>query len=139
MLVFQILEKSGGRRKPSLIADAFEAIVAAIYLDGGLQPAEAFIKREFEAAFEEFKSSGAVAGLVSDYKSSLQEWLQAHDRPLPNYKLTGTHGPDHRKVFDVEVRVGQEVVARAEANTKKAAEQKAAEQALKRVLSSEEA
>ena len=132
-------EKSGGRRKPSLIADAFEAIVAAIYLDGGLQPAEAFIKREFEAAFEEFKSSGAVAGLVSDYKSSLQEWLQAHDRPLPNYKLTGTHGPDHRKVFDVEVRVGQEVVARAEANTKKAAEQKAAEQALKRVLSSEEA
>lgn len=131
-------EKSGGRQKPSLIADAFEAIVAAIYLDGGLQAAEVFVRSQFEEAFGEFKSSGAVAGLVSDCKSSLQEWLQAHDRPLPDYKLARTHGPDHRKVFDVEVRVGQEVVARAEGSTKKAAEQKAAALALKKVLLIEE-
>ena len=132
-------ERSGGRRKASLIADAFEAIVAAIYLDGGLQAANTFIKSQFEEAFKEFKSSGAVTGLVGDYKSSLQEWLQAHDSPLPDYQLAGTYGPDHRKVFAVELRVGQEVVARAEGNTKKIAEQKAAEQALKRVLSSEDA
>ena len=123
-------ERSGGRRKPSLIADAFEAVVAAIYLDGGLAAAEAFIERQFRQSLDELQAGHAVSGLVADHKSALQEWLQGRNRPRPEYHLAGSHGPDHRKVFEVDLRVGDETVARAEGRSKKEAEQKAAARAL---------
>ena len=126
-------ERSGGRRKPSLIADAFEAVVAAIYLDGGLPAAERFIDSQFRAALDELRAGRPVSGLGGDHKSSLQEWLQARGRPLPEYRVAATHGPDHRKTFAVDLRVGDETVARAEGPTKKAAEQKAAAQALQQL------
>lgn len=126
-------ERSGGRRKPSLIADAFEAVVAAVYLDGGLRAAEALIERQFRVALDELRAGRPVAGLVGDHKSALQEWLQGRNRPLPVYHLADSHGPDHEKVFAVDVQVGGETVARAEGRTKKEAEQGAAAQALRQL------
>ena len=126
-------ERSGGRGKPSLIADAFEAVVAAIYLDGGLPAAERFIDRHFRAALDELRAGQPVSGLVGDYKSALQEWLQARGRPRPNYRVAATHGPDHRKTFAVDLLVGDETVACAEGPSKKTAEQNAAAQALERL------
>ena len=123
-------EKTGGRQKPSLIADTFEAVVAAVYLDGGVDAADAFIERQFRDALKEVRSGRTISGGVADHKSALQEWLQAHDRPLPNYMLVGERGPDHRKVFEVEVNVGDEAVSRSDGRSKKEAEQKAAERAL---------
>ena len=126
-------EKTGGRRKPSLIADTFEAVVAAIYLDGGLAAADGFVEGLFRGLIEELRSGPASGGVGSDHKSALQEWLQSHDRPLPVYRLAGERGPDHDKVFEVEVMVGGASVGRAEGRTKKEAEQRAAEAALARL------
>ncbi len=128
-------EKSGGRRKPSLLADAFEAVVAAIYLDGGLAAADDFIERHFRRALAQLRAGQQVSGLVDDHKSSFQEWLQARGRPLPQYTVAATHGPDHRKVFVVDVHVGDEAVARAEGRSKKEAQQMAAAEALRRLVS----
>ena len=126
-------EKSGGRQKRSLIADAFEAVVAAIYLDGGLAATEAFIERHFRRALAELRAGQQVTGLVDDHKSAFQEWLQARGRPLPGYDVAATYGPDHQKVFVVDVRVGDEAVARAQGRSKKEAEQMAAAAALQRL------
>ena len=126
-------EKSGGRQKRSLIADAFEAVVAAIYLDGGLAAVDEFIERHFRRALAELRAGQPVTGLVDDHKSALQEWLQAHGRPLPRYDVAATYGPDHQKVFVVDVRVGDEAVARAQGRSKKEAEQTAASAALQRL------
>ena len=123
-------EKSGGRRKPSLIADTFEAVVAAIYLDDGIAAADAFIERQFRPALDEIRAGGVVSGLVADHKSALQEWVQAHDLSLPEYRPVGEIGPDHRKIFQVELLVSGKVVARAEGRSKKEGEQKAARLAL---------
>lgn len=123
-------EKTGGRQKPSLIADTFEAVVAAVYLDGGVAAADAFIERQFRDALEEVRAGRTVLGGAADHKSTLQEWLQAHDRPLPTYVLVGTQGPDHRKTFEVEVQVADETVSRGDGRSKKEAEQRAASRAL---------
>ena len=130
-------EKTGGRKKPSLIANSFEAVVAAIYLDGGIEAADAFIERQFRASLEEVRAGQKPTGGVSDYKSALQEWLHAHDRPPAAYHLVGEQGPDHRKLFEVEVRVADEAAGRAEGRSKKEAEQKAAARALTTLQQSE--
>src|SRR5499427_6958680 len=80
-------EKTGGRRKQALLADGYEALIAAIYLDGGLEPARSFIAREFTPLLDEVRRLG-VGG--QDYKSTLQELLQSRDQPLPEYRLVGT-------------------------------------------------
>src|SRR5262249_48945842 len=80
-------EKTGGRRKQALIADGYEALIAAIYLDGGVEPARAFIERQFESLILEARRTGVAAAFTEDYKSALQEWLQSHDRGLPAYRL----------------------------------------------------
>ncbi len=120
-------EKTGGRRKQALLADGYEALIAAIYVDGGIEQARAFIAREFAALIADVREHG-VAG--QDYKSALQEYLQSHDRGLPEYRLAGTLGPDHRKLFQVEVMVGGEALAEASGSSKKEAEQEAARLAL---------
>ena len=120
-------EKTGGRRKQALLADGYEALIAAIYLDGGIEQARKFIAREFGALVDEVRSHG-VAG--HDYKSALQELVQARDLPLPDYRLIGTVGPDHRKQFHVEVVVRGESLAQAIGPSKKDAEQEAARMAL---------
>jgi len=122
-------EKTGGRRKQALLADSYEALIAAIYLDGGIDAARAFIGREFSSLIADAHRHG-VAG--QDYKSGLQELVQARSQPLPEYRLVGTFGPDHEKRFEVEVLVEGEALARASGPSKKEAEQEAARLALSR-------
>jgi ribonuclease-3 len=123
-------EKTGGRRKHALIADCYEALIAAIYLDGGVEPVRGFIERQFADPIEEARRTGVHAAFTEDYKSALQEWLQSHDRGLPSYRLAAEIGPAHHRRFDVEVLVNGEPIARAEGKTKKEAAQAAAKQAL---------
>jgi ribonuclease-3 len=123
-------EKTGGRKKLALIADGYEALIAAIYLDGGVEPVRAFLERQFEALIAEARRTGAEATFTEDYKSALQEWLQSHDRGLPVYRLVSESGPPHRRTFEVEVLVRGEGVARAEGRSKKEAAQAAAKLAL---------
>jgi len=120
-------EKTGGRFKQALLADAYEALIAAIYLDGGIEAATAFLQRELREAID-LGASQTIVG--QDYKSALQERLQALGRPLPEYRLAGAAGPDHRKVFSVEVVVNGEVLGVASGKAKKEAEQEAARLAL---------
>jgi ribonuclease-3 len=120
-------ERSGGRRKQALLADGYEALIAAIYLDGGVEQARAFLVRELGPIVAELRERGVLG---HDHKSALQEYLQSHDRGLPEYRLTGTAGPDHRKMFRVEVLVSGSAVANGEGPSKKEAEQEAARIAL---------
>jgi ribonuclease-3 len=126
-------EKTGGRRKHAIIADCYEALIAAIYLDGGIDPAERFIAREFASLIDEAKRTGAAASFTEDWKSALQEYLQSGGRGLPVYRLAGEVGPDHRKSFVVEVVVEGSAVATAEGRSKKEAAQAAAKAALDRL------
>jgi ribonuclease-3 len=123
-------EKTGGRKKPALLADAYEALIAAIYLDGGVEQARAFVAREFSPLVAEAGDEGFVG---QDYKSALQEYLQSHDMGLPEYQLAGTLGPDHRKQFRVDVVVGGQLVAQGMGRSKKDAEQESARLALERL------
>jgi ribonuclease-3 len=125
-------EKTGGRHKQALLADGYEALIAAIYLDGGIEHARAFLVREFGGLLADVRRHGAAG---EDYKSALQELLQARDAALPEYRLVGTLGPDHRKLFQVEVGVRGEALAQATGASKKEAEQEAARLALDKLKS----
>jgi ribonuclease III len=127
-------ERSGGRGKPALLVDALEATIAAIYLDGGLEPARKFIvqtilKPELERLERDLERGIAV----TDYKSALQELLQSRGMGQPTYAVVNEEGPEHRKLFTVEVRIYPQngtppvFVSHAEGTTKKKAEQRAAE------------
>ncbi len=130
-------EKSGGRHKTALLVDALEAVLAALYLDGGLEAARRVVLRSIlDPELERLAGSGSALPLT-DYKSTLQEKLQAAGRPQPVYVMVESHGPEHRKTFTVEARLraqdaqgGAEFVGRAEGSTKKTAEQDAARQVL---------
>jgi ribonuclease-3 len=122
-------EKTGGRFKQALLADAYEALIAGIYLDGGLEAAKAFLRRELKEAID----AGIAQTFAPDYKSALQERLQALGRPLPEYRLSGSEGPDHRKTFSIEVVVSGDVLGTATGRAKKEAEQEAARLALARL------
>ena len=131
-------EKNDGRHSAALAANAVEAVLAAIYLDGGLEPARHFVETEIIGpALPELEASMAApgatfSGAVGDHKSSLQELLQAAGRPRPEYRLVAESGPDHRRIFHVEVRLlGEDkALAAAEGGTKKQAQQEAARMAV---------
>jgi ribonuclease-3 len=123
-------EKTGGRRKQALLADTCEAVIAAVYLDGGLDPVQRLIAREVGAVLERVSRPGLLTAMTGDYKSALQEWLQTRGDDVPMYHVVSETGPDHRKRFDVEVRIGDRAIGRAEGHTKKEAEQRAARAAL---------
>ena len=130
-------ERSGGRSKSTLLSDALEAVIAAMYLDAGLERTRDFIIRTIlEPELERIRTESESEFSLADYKSSLQEFLQSSGRLQPVYVIVKEEGPDHRKTFTVEARIypqGQnkpEYVARAEGATKKKAEQLAAKQAL---------
>jgi ribonuclease III len=126
-------EKTGGRKKPALLADAFEAVVAAMYLDGGLEPVRGLLKK---TVFLQALGDGERIA-ESDRKSALQEFLQGKGGQPAEYRLAGETGPDHQKTFRVEVWVRGERMASAEGSTKKEAEQKAARSALERLQQAE--
>ncbi len=120
-------EKTGGREKQTLLADAFEAVVAAVYLDGGLGPAREVLRKVlFEQALEERGERISE----SDRKSALQELLQGRGRAPAEYRVAAESGPDHQKVFQIEVWIDGECMATGEGSTKKEAEQRAARSAL---------
>jgi ribonuclease-3 len=120
-------EKTGGRGKATLWADAYEAVVAALYLDGGFEAALRFVTSEFA------DDLAAPDGASSDAKSVLQERLQAQSRPLPRYDVLREEGPSHMRRFRVECRLDDGSVATGEGSSKKAAEQAAAKAALARL------
>jgi ribonuclease-3 len=127
-------EKTGGREKPALLADAFEAVVAAIYLDAGLAAAREMLRTAlFESALEARGSSL----FETDRKSALQEFLQGRGKPPAEYRLAAESGPDHHKTFQVEVWINGSCMASGQGNTKKEAEQRAAGTALERLEQTE--
>lgn len=133
-------EKSGGRNKTALLVDALEAIIGAVYLDAGLETARSLILQKIvRPELEQFVSLG-TAGKITDYKSALQEKLQAERRPQPIYVLVKESGPEHQKTFTIEARLSMadgrtEFAARSQGSTKKNAEQDAARQVLEYLAS----
>jgi ribonuclease-3 len=124
-------EMSGGREKRALLADALEAVIAGIYLDGGIDVARRFVETCIAPDTATLGENGEI--VVSDYKSALQETAQALKLPQPKYLILGEHGPEHSKTFTVEVRVGKDWVSRAEGNSKRSAGQKAAQLVLQQL------
>lgn len=124
-------QKSGGRKKRTILAGAFEALVAAIYLDGGLEEAKNFFLKFLEPFFKKIKVENF---LVDNYKSALQEYFQKENLPAPVYKTVTEKGPDHKKSFIVEVLQGKKHLAKAKGHSKKNAEQRAAQKALKSIM-----
>jgi ribonuclease-3 len=122
---------SGGRLKRNLLSDAMEALLAAVYLDGGVEAARAFVARHVLA--ELAGPDGAPEAAGQDYKSVLQEAAQAWKLPQPRYHTVREHGPEHAKTFTVEVRVGKEWVEQAEGASKKSAGQQAAQRLIERL------
>ena len=127
-------EKTGGRQKHALLADTCEALIAAIYLDGGLEPSRQFLMRELATHIEDARQPEYFG---RDHKSRLQERLQGLGRPLPSYRVASEIGPDHRKLFYVEVVVGEDVLAQGAGRTKKEAEQEGARLALAEIKKAE--
>jgi ribonuclease III len=129
-------ERSGGRSKSALLTDALEALIAALYLDGGLDAAHRFILEAIlEPELAEVHKLGDKTLPVMDYKSALQEAAHASGRPQPRYVLVKEEGPDHRKLFTMEAHIAASAegdkgfVRRSEGSTKKVAEQGAARKA----------
>lgn len=120
-------EKTGGRHKRALLADAYEALIAAIYIDGGLEAAERFLRAQMRQKVNSIDPDSMIG---ADYKSALQEKLQAVGGPAPEYALVEAIGPDHRRTFRVELRIARQVVSTGEGSTIKLAQQEAARAAL---------
>lgn len=113
-------EATGGRQRPSILADAFEAVTGAIFLDGGMDNAKKFVRHFIDEAHLSLK----------DYKTLLQEIIQKNPGERLSYVVTGESGPDHDKVFDVEVHLNSNIIGRGTGKSKKQAEQAAAKEAL---------
>jgi ribonuclease-3 len=120
-------ERSGGRKKRALLVDTLEAVVAAVYRDGGMSAARNLVERRILAAVDWDQAP------ATDYKTELQEWLQERHSPPPRYSVAREQGPEHQKLFTVELRIGGRPIAEAEGSSKKAAEQAAAQIALNRL------
>lgn len=122
-------EQTSGREKSSLLADAFEAILGGIYLDRGFEKASRVVQQHYVALLDR----GPIETLYQDYKTDLQEQCQSLFRVAPRYRLVAERGPDHDKVFDVELYVRDDLMGRGIGRSKKEAEQAAAKQALEKI------
>lgn len=120
-------ERTGGRDKPSLLADTFEAVLGAVYLDGGIRPARAFVRRHLGPRMRRTRNTAQSS---DDFKTRLQESVQAKLQSTPRYRIVSTTGPAHARAFEVEVLVGGRVVCRGAGSSRKQAEQEAARKAL---------
>ena len=128
-------EMSGGRGKKTLLADALEALIAAIYLDGGVEPARAFVSRHVlngSSAGDPARDLELQAS-ITNFKSALQELAQSRKLPQPRYIIVEERGPEHSKTFTVEVRVGRDWTGRGEGSSKKVAAQRAAQHVYQRL------
>ena len=113
---------TGGRRKQTLLGDAMEAVIAAVYLDGGMEAAQALVLRLWHRSLQTVDGQN-----TRDAKTALQEWAQARGLPPPTYLTKRRDGPDHAPVFEIEAQLSDGPSARAKAGTKRAAEQAAAQ------------
>jgi ribonuclease-3 len=120
-------DRNGGRERPTLLANAFEAVLAAMHLDGGMDAARAFIERTVLAGLDGLDDEHVE---LLNHKSVLQERTQAMGLPVPRYITVSSSGPQHAKIFTVEARVGDGLAARAVGSSKKQASQRAAEEML---------
>lgn len=126
--------KTGGHRRDSILADTFEAVVAAIYLDAGFQACRAVVLPWFEASMAALPATGRPA---KDPKTRLQEWLQGRQRPLPQYELVCESGDDHAKTFRVRCTLTEPAAStEGEGSSRRLAEQQAAAAALERLVDS---
>lgn len=123
-------EKTGGRRKRTILADLFESVIAAIYLDGGSGPARTFVFREYAPLLQRLERGDVE---FKDFKSELQEVLHSMGHNEPSYQTVTESGPDHQKEFLVELRVDGRPISQGRGRSKKRAEQNAAQEALKRM------
>src|ERR1700722_11662831 len=130
-------EMSGGRNKKTLLVDGLEALIAAIYLDGGLEAARGFVNRFVVGPGDSVEGAGEehLPQNLTDYKSALQELAQARHLPQPRYVIIRERGPEHSKTFPIEGGVGREWVGQADGFTKKSAAQKAARDVYERMHS----
>jgi len=119
-------ENNNGRHKPSLLSNAFEAIIGAVYLEAGLKKAKEISISLLEASHPKID----LDSLSRDYKTALQELTQASHGVTPQYELLGSSGPDHKKEFEIAVTLNNEIIAKAKGKSKKEAQQKAAQIAL---------
>jgi ribonuclease III len=130
-------EMSGGRAKRTLLVDCLEALIAALYLDGGIEVTRQFINRWVigDSAHEACTLEAEIMGApIVDFKSALQELAQARKLPQPRYVIVKEHGPEHSKTFTVEVRLGRDWTGKAEGFSKKSAAQNAARDVLTRLM-----
>ncbi|MBS1168989.1 MAG: rnc [Proteobacteria bacterium] len=116
--------QSGGRRKEAILGDIAEAVIAAIYLDGGFEPAKDFVLRNWKPRME------SLTGPLRDSKTLLQEWAQGRGQGLPNYTIVERSGPDHAPIFRVAVMIDGETAGEGQGKSKRDAEQAAAAEAL---------
>ena len=126
-------ELSGGRQKPSLLANGLEAVLAAVYLDGGLDSALRLVQTLFSDYLEHKEEDFLLKTLDKDYKTQLQEITQARLKLTPLYYLESEVGPDHDKTFFMRVEIGDRVLAYGDGKSKKEAQQEAARKAIARI------
>ena len=125
---------TGGRNKPSLLADSFEALLGAVYIDGGLRQARAFVRRHLG---EQLRATRGTRWVPEDSKTRLQEAIQARLKRTPVYRVIGESGPPHRPQFEAAVFVGRKRLASGKGSSRKEAEQRAAREALLRLEAEE--
>ena len=124
-------EKNGGRKKKSILADTFEAVTGAIYIDSDFETVRTVLQN---IVVKHFKKLPRSSFLINNFKSALQEYFNQKSLPAPTYRTITEEGPEHEKIFTVEVSSGDKVLARAQGHSKKSAEQKAAQKALKKIV-----
>jgi len=122
-------ENNNGRQKPSILSNAFEALIGAIYLESGLEKATEVSLKLLEEAYPKID----LATVFKDYKTTLQEITQAHMGVTPQYIVTGSSGPDHKKEFVIMVKINNREIAQAKGKSKKEAQQEAAKQAIEKL------
>jgi ribonuclease-3 len=127
VLMSEAEEKSGGRARASINADVMEAVIGAIYLDGGLEPARKFVEEKLLVSFEDIVRDEHH----TNFKSMLLEYAQSQSLGSPSYLVQSVEGPDHEKVFTIQVKIQDDILGHGSANSKKRAEQLAAQEALR--------
>ncbi len=129
-------DRTGGRERRALLANAFEALIAAVHIDGGIDAARELIEQHVLASL---KDEGAVMSIeLLNHKSLVQEKTQALGLPVPRYSITHTSGPEHAKIFTVEARVGNQYVSSGQGSSKKLASQRAAQLLLEQLATARE-
>lgn len=126
----ETLNRDQSQDRPRMLASAFEAVVAAVYQDAGLETVKKFIEREFSDQLSRLDKDNEYA---TDFKTRLQEYAQKRWRVLPDYRLLASQGPEHAKSFTYEVWIGEDSYGQGEGNSRKAAEQEAAKAALAKI------